>query len=194
MKVFFIFKIIAVLIITAHFCYAQSNNTLLPDYVSLQYAGSTGWLSVGTGYHLFKDHFRVGMQYGYVPKNRGGDLHILTAALLYKPVKVNLSNKVSINPIDFGLKASYQFGENYSLKWPSKYPDGYYWWSSALRLHLVTESSITIKLASPKLFKSITGFVELNSNDLYMISYVLNMKSLKLTEVVKTGVGVRLHF
>ncbi|TDE14811.1 hypothetical protein [Dyadobacter psychrotolerans] len=188
-----ILKITVVLILAARYCCAQSNNPVFPDDVSLQYAGSNGWVSVGAGYNLFNDHFRVGMQYGFVPKHKGGDLHILSAALVYRPLRLKLSDNVSINPIDFGVKASYQFGENYYLKWPSKYPDGYYWWNSAIRLHLITESSLTVKLSKSP-FKSITGFVELNTNDLYMVSYVLNLKSLKPTEIIKTGVGVRLQF
>lgn len=193
MKKLFILKVVVVLILAAQACCAQSFKPFLPDYASIQYAGSSGWLSAGAGYHLFHEHFRVGMQYGFVPRQRGGDLHIMSASLVYKPIRVVLSDKISINPIDFGIKASYQFGENYYLNWPSKYPDGYYWWNSAIRLHLITESSVNVNLRRGP-FKSVTGFVELNTNDLYMISYILNLKSLKPTEIIKTGIGLRLQF
>ena len=111
MRKIIILKVVVVLILAAQACCAQSAKPFLPDYASIQYAGSSGWLSAGTGYHLFHEHFRVGLQYGFVPRQRGGDLHILSASLVYKPLRVVLSDKVSINPIDFGIKASYQFGK-----------------------------------------------------------------------------------
>lgn len=176
----------------APLCHAQSKKGAYPDHITAQYAGSTGWMSVGAGYDLFTQRARVGLQYGVVPEEKGGKLHILSASFFYKPYALNVSDRVSLNPLDPGLKISYHFGEQFYLNWPSRFPKGYYWWKSALRLHLATESSITYKLKSTAKVKYVTTYLQLNSNDLYMVSYILNARSLSLPDIVKAGIGVRL--
>ena len=57
---------------------------LRPDFVTTQYAGSIGFVSVGAGYNIFKDKARTSLQYGYVPHSEGGVLNILSAKLLFK--------------------------------------------------------------------------------------------------------------
>jgi hypothetical protein len=190
------FRVLTLLLIgaTAPLCHAQSIKNLLPDYTSTQYAGSTGWMSVGAAYNLFKHRARVGFHYGFVPEKKGGKLHILSTSLFFKPYMLHASNKIDINPLDIGVKASYHFGDQFFMNLPSKYPDGYYWWKSALRLHLATETSVTYRLKNAGRIKSVTGFLELNSNDLYLVSYVLNFKSLSLSDIIKAGVGLRIGF
>lgn len=36
--------------------------------------------------------------------------------------------------------------------------------------------------------------VELNTNEIYLVSYIQNAKSLRPSEVIKVGMGVRLKF
>ncbi|MCF2446778.1 hypothetical protein L0657_22670 [Dyadobacter sp. CY345] len=174
--------------------YAQVLKNLAPDYVGLQYAGSIGFISVGGGYDLFRQRVRAGLNYGYVPKEMGGNLHLLSTSLFYIPLKLKVSNTVTINPLDVGMKAVYHFGDQFYLNWPERFPRGYYWWKSALRLHLATESSVTHELKSTGRIKSVTGYIELNTNDLYLISYVLNPSSLSVTDIIKIGCGLRIHF
>ncbi len=40
-------------------------------------------------------------------------------------------------------------------------------------------------------FSTITGYVEANSNELYLVSYVLNTKELSPLQIFKLGVGIR---
>ncbi|QRR00158.1 hypothetical protein [Dyadobacter sandarakinus] len=173
-------------------CHAQNTRSILPEYVSTQYAGSVGWMSLGAGYNLFKHRTRLGVQYGFVPKEKGGRLHILSSSFDFKPYVLHISNKFDFNPVDLGVKVSYHFGEQFHIKWPSRYPDGYYWWKSALRLHLSTETALTYKFSNLGTVKSLTPYLELNSADLYMVSYILNLKSLSFGNIIKAGVGLRI--
>lgn len=124
----------------------------------------------------------------------GGSLHLLSVSLFYTPVKLKAFKTVTIKPLDVGVKAVYHFGEQFYLNWPERFPQNYYWWKSALRLHLATESSVTYELKSAGGIKSITGYLKFNTNDLYLISYVLNPSSLSVTDIIKVGCGVRIHF
>ncbi len=101
---------------------------------------------------------------------------------------------VTINPLDVGIKTVYHFGDQFYLNWPERFPRNYYWWKSALRQHLVTESSVTRELKSAGKIKSVTAYVGFNTNDLYLISYVLNPSSLSVTDIIKVGCGLRIHF
>lgn len=175
-------------------CYAQGIRALIPDHVGIQYAGSIGWMSVGGSYDMFTERLRAGLQYGYVPKKMGGGLHLLSASVLYRPMKFEVFDAVTVNPLDIGMKAVYHFGDQFYINWPERFPQGYYWWKSALRLHLLTESSVTVKLKNAGKIKSVTGYIEVNTNDLYLVSYVLNPSSLSILDIVKTGCGLRICF
>lgn len=175
-------------------CHSQHRKDYIPDYIAVQYAGSTGWMGIGAGYDILKQHARVGIQYGFVPEEKGGKLHILSNSFFFKPFVLHSAGRVDFNPLDVGVKTSYHFGDQFYLNWPSRFPDGYYWWKSALRIHLATETSLTFKLKNTGRAKSVTTYLELNSSDLYMISYVQNFRSLSIPDIVKAGVGLRVGF
>jgi hypothetical protein len=174
--------------------YAQFVRKLAPDFAQIQYAGSNGWMGVGAGYEFFRRRLRTNFQYGYVPPAKGGRLHLFTGAVFYQPVRIKAGPDFRVNPLDFGFKGSYQFGSDYFFRLPSRYPPNYYWWKPAFRLHLATESSLTYKLPANTGIRTLSAYLEFNTNDLYLVSYVLNAGSLPMREVVKAGIGVRLGF
>jgi len=188
--------LLAALFITgaASSSYAQFVKKLAPDFAQIQYAGSNGWMGLGAGYEFFNRHLRTHFQYGYVPPSKGGRLHLLSGAVFYQPARIKANNHLQINPLDIGLKGSYQFGNDYFFNLPSRYPPNYYWWKPALRLHLATESSLTFKLPANGGIRTLSAYLEFNTNDLYLVSYVLNAGSLRIGEVVKAGIGVRVGF
>lgn len=180
------------LVVGIQISYGQGSD-LFPDFVTIQYAGSIGYKSLGVGYEL-KDRARVSAHYGFVPASRGGILHIVTGKYLFTPITIEQSSKLNIQPLNVGAMITYHFGENFYTLWPSdRYPKGYYWWPSSLRLHLLLESAVTYHL-NDSFFKSVSGYIEFNTNDLYVVSYALNVKSINFFDIVKSGVGVRLRF
>jgi hypothetical protein len=161
---------------------------LSPDFYSIQYAGSIGLFNVGAGYELIPDKARLGIHYGYVPPSQGGRLRIATAKVVF-PI-VNLRHQHwRFNPMDLGMMASYYFGREFSSAWSSRYPEGYYWWNTSIRFHALIEQSVTYQLTSGRV-RAVTGYVEWNSSDLYLVSKWANT-DLRLTEIVKLGVGIR---
>jgi hypothetical protein len=166
-----------------------------PDYLTFQFAGSIGYLSGGIGYDIFKNKARTSFHFGHVPKSVGGPLNIFAGKLMFVPRSYKLSERSTLNPFDAGIMVSYHLGDDFRSTWPEhRYPEHYYWWQTSFRLHLNLESSLTVKLKEHTTFKSVTGYVEFNTNDLYMVSIFQNHHALTLLDIVKLGAGARFHF
>jgi len=165
-----------------------------PDFATLQYAGSIGYLNIGAGYKVLKNKASLSLHYGYVPESKGGELNVLAARVLFDTYTFRISDKLQFDPLSAGLMVSYHFGSEFRSRWPAhRYPEGYYWWRTSLRAHLNTQTSLTHKL-SGKTLKSLTYYLDLNANELYLASYFQNRKSLNLSEIVKVGYGIRATF
>lgn len=162
------------------------------NFIVAQYAGSIGYASLGIG-HDFNSRMRLSLHYGHVPLSKGGPLDILATKFFFSPMIIKSIPKIVIKPIDLGVLFSYHFGRNFYTSLPNRYPDGYYWWKSSLKFHMAVESSVTYTI-NRTFFKSITGYVEFNTNELYSVSYVQNPKSLHLSNIIKMGLGTRLKF
>ena len=165
-----------------------------PDFATTQYAGSIGFVSGGFGYRVFKDKAKVSFHYGFVPASKGGPLNIVASKLLFNTWKIKISNSVDVCPLSAGIMISYHFGEALNSSWAEyRYPKGYYWWRPSIRAHINTQSSIVVKLKDKRI-KSMDYFIDVNSNDLYLVSYFQNRKALGLTDILKVGYGVKVNF
>jgi hypothetical protein len=168
---------------------------IAPDFAVVQYAGSIGYISAGLGYDLFQNRGRASVHFGSVPRSEGGPLNIMALKVIGEPWTIAVTERTTINPLDVGLMVSYHMGDDFKTNVPDLLAKrNYYWWHTNLRVHLITETSVTVKMDRGRFFRKITGYIELNSNDLYMVSYASNASTLKLYELVKAGVGVRLNF
>jgi len=166
-----------------------------PDQVNLQYAGSIGFISGGIGYNLFNEKAALSFHYGYVPKSKGGWMSIFTAKFEYKPFCINVKDKLIIHPINPVFFPSYTSGDNFDYQFSTtKYREGYYFWSSALRLHLGAGTEVKILTNKNAAFKSVSVYAEANTNDLYAISWFENRTSTPFYAMFKLGYGLRLNF
>jgi hypothetical protein len=173
----------------------QRKHWTSPDHLTLQFAGSIGYLSGGVGYNIFKGNARTSFHFGHVPKSVGGPLNIFAGKLIFVPRSYKLSERTTVNPFDAGIMVSYHLGDDFRSTWPEhRYPEHYYWWQTSFRLHLNLESSITLKLNEHTTFKAITGYLELNTNDLYLVSIFQNHRALTVLDITKLGCGARFHF
>jgi len=166
-----------------------------PDFFVTQYAGSIGFVSGGLGYNIFKSKGMVSIHFGTVPKNLGGPLSIFTAKLFYNFWEVELSKRMTFRPVDVGLMVSYHTGDDFKSNVPDLFTSkNYYWWYTSMRWHLATETSLSVHLSPNRFFKKFTTYIELNSNDLYILSYITNASSLNLTRLIRAGLGARFNF
>jgi hypothetical protein len=193
MKIKFLLGLFLTISFTA--AQAQQAHWSVPDFAVVQYAGSIGYFSAGMGYNVFKSRARLSTHFGMVPESRGGRLNVASVKLFFNPTTLTVWNRVRMNPIDVGLIGSYNYGESFETKWPEGvHPKGYYWWNPALRAHLGIESSVTYEFRKGHSLRAITGYIEYNSNDLYLISFIQNIKTVRLWDIIKLGTGVRIHF
>lgn len=182
--------------LTAH---GQNFKFLVPKEAIVQYAGSIGYFSAGAGYEIFGNkRGNLSFHYGYVPESKGGELHITTVKLAYKPWKVALKDWGAFYPFNPGFFASYTFHKDLEVFFPSgQYPKDYYYWSEAIRPHLSFNSEI--ELEAPKVFKSrgiraLGLYIEANTNDYYLINYLQNTSELNINDIFQLGLGLRVKF
>ncbi len=166
-----------------------------PDEAQLQYAGSIGFVSVGAGYHFFKERTTLSAHYGFVPQSLGGDLSIVALKFQYRPWSIRLGEQIELLPLNPVFFPSYTLGENFDFKFEgSTYRKGYYFWSSALRLHLGASAEIRIKQPSTSSIKAYGIYTEWNTNDLYAISWFQNRTSTPFYKMFKVGYGLKAYF
>ncbi|CAM4226663.1 hypothetical protein SAMN06265348_107230 [Pedobacter westerhofensis] len=168
---------------------------ITPDQAILQYAGSIGYLSAGIGYDFFKEKSSLSFLYGYVPKNKGGELDIAAVKFDYKPFKVKIGNQLVWHPINPVAFVSYTFGQEFGFEFDSNvYADGYYFWSPALREHLGVTSELKILGDGSTKIRSISLYAEANTNDLYAINWYHDRKGIAFTDIFRLGFGLKVNF
>ena len=177
---------------------AQIPQFLIPKDVTLQHAGSIGFMSAGFGYPVFENQRgHLDFNYGFVPEKRGGELHVLSIKFNYRPWEIDIADGIKLYPANPGAFVTYHLGPQFDLHWDKDtYEEGYYWWSTALRPHL--SLSTEFQMNAKKLFKTdkikgISLYSEFNTNELYMVSYFQNVGALSITDIFKLGIGLRVH-
>lgn len=188
---------VLVFLLLSEISFAQNKflKTIKPDHVNLQYAGSIGFLSLGAGYDLFKEKAELSFHVGYVPENLGGDLTMVAIKFHYKPFNIPVGDKILIKPFNPVFFPSYTIGENFDFQFEApQYRKGYYFWSSALRLHLGASTEIKLLSKPDSKIKDLSIYAEANTNDLYAISWFRNRTSSPFYKMFRLGYGVKVHF
>jgi hypothetical protein len=157
-----------------------------------QFAGSTGFLTIGFSKATVKKRLEIGLFYGVVPRSLGGVNRSVSLKFLYNPFYLKLHKKITFEPIQTGIFLCQNFGDNLSTSWGNKYPKGYYWWTRSLRFHYFLSSQIAYKLENKRVDR-IAYYFETNTNDLYVASYISNTKTIGLYDIFYFGMGLRLY-
>ena len=143
---------------------------LIPHYTKLQFAGSMGMLSLGTGWNYYRNH---------VYQN-------------YYPWNIRIADKLSFEPLACGVYINTLLDRDFWGKQPDKYPQGYYWFSTRIRTHVFIGERFTLKLAKKSWHKSISFFYELSTCDLYLINKIGN-GYLKPKDYLSLSFGLKLQ-
>lgn len=168
-------------------------NKLFPKSVfTVQYAGSTGFLTLGFSKVTSKNKIEIGFLYGMVPRSLGGLNQSLTLKGTYNPLHLDILKRIKIEPIQTGVFICQNFGETLGLQWGNKYPKGYYWWPRSTRIHFFVSSQVSYKIEK-KHFDRIAYYFEANTNDLYLYSYFPNRNTMSLYDIFFFGTGIKLY-
>lgn len=169
---------------------------LIPKYGKLQYAGSMGFLSLGAGYDYgAKCQWESELFLGYLPhfSTRKNKITV-TVKQNYIPWKVDLNKRWMVEPLTTGMYLTTIFNDDFWISEPEKYPTSYYAFSKRLRINAFVGQRITYKLHpdDQKLFKSITAYYEISTNDLYLLS-AFNNSYLTPQDYLVLSLGVKMQ-
>lgn len=200
---FFTRKWIAVLLLLICYfsSYAQDRglrSKWLPDYTSLQYAGSIGAVSLGAGYDIGKKRkTHLELHYGYTPKydsdNRMSSITIKGLRTLVNKVTILGQRELTWIPLKTGLGLSY-IADNrfFSFRTDLPYESGYYWHRTGLRSMAFFQTEL-VKSYSNKSIRGISYYMEANIQDIY-VTLKLADSSFTVFDMIRLGMGVRFKF
>jgi len=167
-------------------------DSLIPDYLKIQYAGNIGFISLGTGYSFFKDRINMDVFYGYVPSRIGGkDIHMITQKNTLSPIKLKLGETYTLFPLTAGFLVNFALGDNYVLKWPSHYPRGYYKPTACY-----TGEFLGMRLKKKESYGPIEEwevYIEVGTITPYLQACIDN-DYIKVKDIISLAVGSSFHF
>jgi len=158
--------------------------------VSLQFAGSVGFLSAGYYRRTEKEKIELSLIYGHTPRVFGGPLHSVSFKFLYSPFRIGFLHRFSFEPLQAGIFIAQNFGRNLYVTWPDKYPSHYYWWPNSLREHVFASSQVSFS-PTHTAFEKISAYFEANTNDLYIYSWAPNRGAITLYDIIFFGIGIK---
>jgi hypothetical protein len=162
--------------------YAQSK--LIPKHITIQYAGSIGFVSTGPGYTNKNGKVDADFLFGYLPKSIGGDhIFTFTPKVSVNTRPVNIGRVTTLRMLRVGVGLSFTFDKKYAVTLPDHYPKGYYWWSESLRINLNIGSILKVK--------NLEFYYEFGTNELKLVSYIKNIESLSVVDIMHLGIGGR---
>jgi hypothetical protein len=190
-RIFLIWLVLSGLVVNG-----RTSDRLFPmTATTLQFAGSTGFLTAGMFKGTKNERIQLGLLYGHTPKLYGGPLNSLSLKFLYVPFHIGLGKWLYIEPVQTGAFLSQNFGNSLYYSWPEKYPKNYYWWTPSLRGHVFLSTSLGVRTDKLKWIEKISCYFEANTNDLYVASYAIkkNHNSLSFYDIIFFGTGLKFY-
>ena len=175
--------------------YGNAWNKMIPRYQKIQFFGSIGLVSLGTGWNYCNNKLETEFLLGYIPKY--DDTRAILSFTLrenYITFNINIKSRfISFDPLTASLSVNSIIDDRFWKKEPERYPEDYYKFSTRIRFHLALGQRINLDLDGAKsIHKSISLFYEVGTCDLYMISAVTN-KYLKPKDYLSLSFGLKLH-
>lgn len=170
---------------------------LIPTHYKVQYAGGMGLFSLGTGWDYGKNNqWETDVFLGFLPKySTHSNKLTFTVKQNFMPWRTDLGKGFSSELLSCGIYINTVLNGDFWVSEPDKYPNGYYSFSTRMRINLYLGQRFTYHIPSDKrLFaKTVTFYYELSSNDLYVVSAFGN-KYLKPDDYLKVSFGLKFQF
>lgn len=179
--------------------YQQFFQSLTPDFIRFQFAGSTGLLNIGCGWGYGKrQQHETDVMFGYVPKyDKESAFVTFTIRQTYVPwTKPLYGDSFTFQPLSCGVFLNSVLNSEYWTREPDRYPDAsYYRFSSKIRVHLFIGQRYTFNIPLHKRYLSqkVSAIWELSTCDLYIVSVAIN-KTLPLHEMLSLSLGLKYEF
>jgi hypothetical protein len=170
---------------------------LVPEYLKLQYAGSMGMFSAGTGWMYGKERWETDLLTGFAPTESGRqNLFTVTLKQNYIPWRIKTSGVFSLEPLAAGFYINAILNDkNLWGTSPDRYPPKYYVHSNRFKFHIFIGQGLTYNTGKTNLpVKSVSAFYEVSSFDLYMRYLFMGNGYLKLEDYISLSLGLRFGF
>ena len=175
--------------------YENRWNKLISQYGKIQYAGSMGFLSFGTGWQYGHDKWETDLLVGVVPRfNDKKTKFTLTFKQNFMPWHIDIrSSRFSYEPLACGMYVNSMLDDRFWKFEPERYPSDYYKFSTKIRFHIFLGQRFVIDVrGKSRTHKSLTFFYELSTCDLYFISAVTN-KYLRPSDYLGLSFGLKMQ-
>ncbi|MDR1679443.1 MAG: hypothetical protein LBR81_06650 [Prevotellaceae bacterium] len=178
--------------------YQKDWSKLIPRYTKVQYAGSMGLFSLGTGWVYGKNNqWETDLMFGYIPKysTEHGKLCI-TLKENFTPWDLIIGQKgFSFQPLSCGIYVNSVIDDDFWVSEPGKYPNAYYTFSTKIRFNFFVGQRIAFKIPKAKRdwAKSLALFYEISSNELYIVS-AANNHYLKPSNYLHLSLGIKIQW
>ncbi len=164
----------------------------IPDSAKLQFAGNTGFLSIGASYLLFDQHFEAALFYGYLPKPVGGvNIHTVAIKAYVHPYMFKIHKNLGFS-VYVGAGLNKAIGEQYFMFDHDKRPDDYYG-RPGLFLSPVTGIRFFYNRPKESVISSMDLFLEVGTTDRY-IAHCIDHDSVKFKDIINISFGTSLYF
>lgn len=179
--------------------YQKFFRSLTPDFIRVQYAGSTGLLNVGFGWEYGKrNQHETDIMLGYVPKyDKESHFFTFTLRQTYVPwTRPLYRDQFTFQPLSCGIFLNSVLDSGYWTREPDRYPDAnYYRFSSKIRAHIFIGQRYTMHIPKHKryLASRVSAIWELSTCDLYIVSKAIN-KTLPLVDILSLSLGLKYEF
>lgn len=169
---------------------------LIPNQITLQYAGSIGLLSAGIGWHYGKhDHWESEFLIGFLPRYQSDEVSsTFTLKQRYVPWHCHVHRRWTLEPLTTGFFFNFIGGEDFWAKQPERYPKHYYGFSTKVRTHIYIGQRVRFNIPRNRRFlhQAVSLYYEISTCDLYLVSKITN-KDFPWRETLSLALGLRLE-
>jgi len=170
---------------------------LIPDHYKIQFAGSIGAASIGTGWtYGKKQQWETDVMLGFLPKFES-EHHkaVFTLKQSYLPWRLRVKGSAwVIQPLSCSLFLSSVLSDKFWTHEPDRYPKGYYGFSTRIRANLSLGQRIVYDIPDVSNWRvqDISLYYELGACDTDFCTF-FGDRSIKFKEILSLAVGIKLH-
>lgn len=176
--------------------YVNNYNAFIPHYTKIQYAGCIGMMSIGLGWDYGKNRrWETDFLMGFVPHFESNRAKLtFTLRECFMPWEINLRQSiVSFHPFRVSLGVNSIVGHEFWNKNPSRYPNGYYFFSTKFHIVGTLGQQWTVNISEPKrrAWRAIGFYYDLCTSDPYVLSGFGN-RAIGFKDIFSLSLGLKL--
>lgn len=177
--------------------YEEAWVRMIPTYGKIQYAGNMGMFSFGTGWCYGNNkQWETDLLLGFIPKYQSKTTKAtLTLKENFTPWKIDCGSHFNFEPLSCGIYVNSILNSEFWVKAPDKYPKGYYWFATKMRINVFVGERFTFKIPQKRRFfaKTVTLFYEISTSDFAVMSAVGNAY-LNPSDYLSLSVGIKFNW